>query len=31
LGGAERERQETDENLVQPPPQPVPDDQPPGF
>ena len=31
LGGAERERQETDENLVQPSPQPVPDDQPPGF
>jgi uncharacterized protein DUF4167 len=31
LSGGERERPETEETLVQPPPQPVPDDQPPGF
>jgi hypothetical protein len=31
LGGAEGERQEVEENLVQPRPQPPPDDQPPGF
>ena len=31
LGGAEGERQEAEENLVQPRPQPLPDDQPPGF
>ena len=31
LGGAEGERQEVEENLVQPGPHPLPDDQPPGF
>ncbi len=31
LDGAEGERQEAEENLVQPRPQPLPDDQPPGF
>jgi hypothetical protein len=31
LGGAEGERQEAEENLVQPHPHPLPDDQPPGF
>jgi hypothetical protein len=31
LGGAEGERQETEENLAQPRPHPLPDDQPPGF
>ena len=31
LGGSEGERQEAEENLVQPRPQPLPDDQPPGF
>jgi hypothetical protein len=30
-GGGERERQETEENLVQPSSPPFPDDQPPGF
>jgi hypothetical protein len=31
LGGTEGERQEAEENLVQPRPHPLPDDQPPGF
>jgi hypothetical protein len=31
MGGAEGERQEAEENLVQPRPHPLPDDQPPGF
>src|ERR1700760_2846153 len=31
MGGAEGERREAEENLVQSSPQPVPDDQPPGF
>src|SRR5438132_9402781 len=31
MGGAEGERHEAEENLVQPSPQPLPDDQPPGF
>ena len=31
LGGAEGERQEAEENLVQSRPHPLPDDQPPGF
>lgn len=31
LGGTEGERPETEENVVQPPPQPLSDDQPPGF
>ena len=31
LGGAEGERQEAEENLVQPRPHSLPDDQPPGF
>ena len=31
LGGAEGERQEAEENLVQPRPHPLPDDQPSGF
>ena len=31
LSGGERERPETEQNLVQTPPPPVPDDQPPGF
>jgi len=31
MGGAEEERHEAEENLVQPSPQPLPDDQPPGF
>jgi hypothetical protein len=31
LGGPEGERQEAEENLLQPRPHPLPDDQPPGF
>ncbi len=31
LGAADGERQEAEENLVQPLPHPLPDDQPPGF
>ena len=31
MGGADGERQEAEENLVQPRPHPLPDDQPPGF
>jgi len=31
LGGAERERQEAEDNLLQPRPHPLPDDQPSGF
>ena len=31
LGGTEGERQEAEENLMQPRPHPLPDDQPPGF
>ena len=31
MGGAEGERREAEENLVQPSPHPLPDDQPPGF
>src|SRR5271166_1080950 len=31
MGGAEGERHEPEENLVQPSPQSLPDDQPPGF
>ena len=31
IGGAEGERQESGENVVQPSPQPLPDDQPPGY
>jgi hypothetical protein len=31
MGGAEGERHEPEENLVQPSPQPLADDQPPGF
>ena len=31
LGGTEGERQQAEENLVQPRPHPLPDDQPPGF
>jgi hypothetical protein len=31
MGGAEGERHEPEENLAKPSPQPLPDDQPPGF
>jgi Domain of unknown function (DUF4167) len=31
LGGAEGERHEAEDNLLQPRPRPLPDDQPPGF